>query len=117
MIPRPRPKVVRKAATFARNAMGVTKIKRDGYSTVNGFSRDNEWWSVSAAVRRRSGGYCEDRRHGVNKVRGTDVHHIVPLGVRGGRTVLSNLIHLCDACHERRHPGNHKLKAHHAAKR
>lgn len=102
------PKVVRKAATFTRSKNGITKIKRAGYSTSNGFSVNNEWWTISAKVRKRSGGMCEDRVHGALKVKGVEVHHITPLS-RGGLTVLSNLIHLCMACHDRRH--NHLYRS------
>lgn len=102
------PKVRRKAATFNRNAMGVTKIKRDGYATVNGFSKKNAWWEISAKVRARSKGMCEDSRHGRNKVPGKEVHHIIPLS-KGGTTTLLNLIHLCGACHDLRH--NHLYRA------
>lgn len=98
----PKRSVVRKAASFRRTASGVTKIRRDGYSTVNGFSKANEWWTTSAQVRKRSQGWCEDHlRRGI-KVKGKEVHHIRPLSA-GGRTVLSNLIHLCEECHNKRH--------------
>jgi 5-methylcytosine-specific restriction endonuclease McrA len=98
----------RKAASFKRNAMGVTKIKRDGYSTVNGFSKANEWWAISAQVRKRSKGLCEDTIHRGAPVKGHEVHHIVPLS-KGGRTTLANLIHLCTGCHDRRH--NHLFRS------
>lgn len=94
--------VVRKAASFKRSASGVTKIRRDGYSTVNGFSKANEWWAISAQVRKRSQGWCEDHLRRGAKVKGVEVHHIVALS-KGGRTVLSNLIHLCEDCHNCRH--------------
>jgi 5-methylcytosine-specific restriction endonuclease McrA len=94
--------LVRKAASFRRTKSGVTKIRRDGYSTVQGFSKANEWWEISARVRKRSKGLCEDHAVRGFKVKGVEVHHIRPLSA-GGRTVLSNLIHLCEACHNRRH--------------
>ena len=94
--------VVRKAASFKRSASGVTKIRRDGYSTVNGFSKANEWWAISAQVRKRSGGLCEACLREGRKVKGVEVHHLTPLS-KGGRTVLSNLMHLCEACHNKRH--------------
>lgn len=97
------PKVQRKAASFKRTVhSGVTKIRRDGYSTVNGFSKQNEWWAISAIVRKRSKGLCEDHAKRGAQVKGVEVHHIVPLS-KGGRTVLSNLLHLCLDCHNRRH--------------
>lgn len=104
----PKRAVVRKAASFKRSASGVTKIRRDGYSTVNGFSKANEWWAISALVRKRSKGLCEDHLQRGFKVKGTEVHHIRPLS-KGGRTVLSNLIHVCDECHNKRH--NHLYRS------
>lgn len=96
--------LVRKAASFSRNTKsGVTKIRRDGYSTVNGFSKQNSWWEISAQVRKRAKGMCEDHAsRGFSGIKGVEVHHIRPLS-NGGRTVLSNLIHLCKNCHDRRH--------------
>lgn len=102
------PAVTRRAASFKRGTNGVTKIRRDGYSTVNGMSKANEWWSISAQVRKRSRGLCEDSSHGVHKVKGIEVHHIRPLS-QGGRTIMSNLIHLCMSCHDRRH--NHLFRS------
>lgn len=108
--------LVRKAASFSRNSKsGVTRIRRDGYATVNGFSKMNSWWEISAQVRKRSRGLCEDHSSRGLSVKGVDVHHIRSLA-RGGRTVLSNLIHLCEACHQRRHPGNTHLREHHRNK-
>ncbi len=98
----------RKAASFRRDKNGVTKIRRDGYSTVNGFSVSNQWWAISAEVRKRSKGFCEDTVHGLQKVKGVEVHHVIPLS-RGGRTVMSNLLHLCKDCHDRRH--NHLMRS------
>jgi hypothetical protein len=106
----PKRSVMRKAASFKRTAMGVTKIRRDGYSTVNGFSKANEWWAISAQVRKRSGGWCEDHAMRGLKVKGVEVHHIRPLS-KGGRTVLSNLLHLCAECHNRRHNHLHRSRA------
>ena len=100
--------VVRKAASFRHTKSGVTKIRRDGYSTVNGFSKKNSWWEISAQVRKRSKGMCEDHLSRGLKVAGVEVHHITPLS-KGGRTVLSNLIHVCKACHDRRH--NHLFRS------
>lgn len=101
--------LVRKAASFSRNSKsGVTKIRRDGYSTVNGFSKNNSWWEISAQVRKRSRGQCEDHASRGQSVKGVEVHHITPLS-KGGRTVMTNLIHLCKNCHDRRH--NHLFRS------
>ena len=103
-----RPTVVRKAATFRRTKSGVTKIRRDGYSSVNGFSKTSEWWLISAQVRKRSQGWCEAHLRVGKKVKGKEVHHIRALS-DGGRTVLSNLIHICEDCHNKRH--NHLYRS------
>lgn len=100
--------VVRKAASFRRTASGVTKIRRDGYSTVSGFSKTSEWWIISAQVRKRSKGCCEACLRAGKTVKGKEVHHIRKLS-DGGRTVLSNLIHLCGDCHNKRH--NHLYRS------
>lgn len=104
----PNKSVRRKAASFKRTTSGVTKIRRDGYSTVNGFSKTNEWWAISAQVRKRSGGWCEDHMRRNLMVKGVEVHHITPLS-KGGRTVMTNLLHLCEACHNKRH--NHLYRS------
>lgn len=90
-------------ATFKRSASGVTKIRRDTYNTVNGFSKKNSWWEISAQVRKRDKGLCVPcaRKLGL-KVKGIEVHHIVPLS-KGGKTTMANLILLCKDCHDRRH--------------
>jgi 5-methylcytosine-specific restriction endonuclease McrA len=97
-----RPAVTRRPARSRMNASGVVKIQRDSYSTVNGFTVKNSWWELSAQVRKRSGGMCEDHLSRGLKVKGVDVHHVTPLS-KGGRNVVSNLLHLCEGCHERRH--------------
>lgn len=99
----------RRTRSARRNAHGVAPIRRDSYSTQNGMTVKNSWWELSAQVRKRSGGKCEARLKGLrcNKV-AVDVHHIIKLS-DGGRNVVSNLIHLCTTCHERRH--HHLFKA------
>ena len=100
--------LTRRVASFKRNKSGVTKIRRDSYSTQNGMTVNNSWWTLSAQVRKRSAGWCEDHALRGLKVKGVEVHHIVPLS-RGGRNVVSNLLHLCETCHNKRH--NHLYKA------
>lgn len=81
-----------------KHASGTATIRRDNYS-----SGTTGWWTVSGEVRKRSGGKCEALVQGVrcNKP-ARDVHHMRPL-TKGGVTTKSNLIHLCDDCHKRRH--------------
>jgi 5-methylcytosine-specific restriction endonuclease McrA len=95
----------RRTKTAKRNAYGVATIRRDTYNTRNGmsFKSGDGWWTISAEVRKRSRGKCEARRDGVRcGAPAKDVHHIIPLS-KGGANTLSNLIHLCDDCHSRRH--------------
>lgn len=86
-------------------SIGIGLRKRVSYNRVGNSSRIEKglWWALCAAVAKRSGGACEayasGRRCGKKAV---DVHHIKPIS-RGGLNTLSNLIHLCSECHERRH--------------
>ena len=87
----PRPKA-------RRNGYGVSRIKRDSYSNTQ-----VDWWTIRREVFTRDGGKCKVLRGGLvcNRV-GKHVHHIVSLN-RGGRTIPSNLITVCQDCHEARH--------------
>lgn len=98
----PKRAVVRKAASFRRTASGVTKVRRDGYSTVNGFSKTAAWWTLCAEVRKRDRNLCVPCAREGKTVKCAEVHHIVPLS-KGGRTVKSNLMCVCMACHNKRH--------------
>jgi 5-methylcytosine-specific restriction endonuclease McrA len=100
--------LARRNRTAKRNAYGVAKVKRSGYNTDNGFSTKSGWWDLSAAVRKRSGGKCEARIKGVRcGAPAVDVHHLIPLN-SGGTNSLLNLLHICSACHSRRH--NHLFR-------
>lgn len=94
--------VKRKAPSFKRGANGVTKIKRDGYSTVNGFSVANAWWDINAAVLKRDNNQCVPCKRAGRLVRAQEVHHISKLG-GGGRTTMANLMSVCKTCHDKRH--------------
>jgi len=98
----------RRATTGRRKISGVRSIRRDTYNSNSGFSQKNGWWEINALVVKRSGGQCEAYLGGRRcNNRGKEVHHIVPLS-RGGRTTMTNLIHICAACHDARH--NHLYK-------
>lgn len=93
----------RRNRTAKRNAYGVATIKRASYNTDNGFSTKAGWWELSAAVRKRSKGKCEAVLKGVRcGAPAVDVHHIVSLN-SGGTNALTNMVHLCTSCHDRRH--------------
>lgn len=93
----------RRARTGRRNAHGVASIRRETYSTVNGFTKKDGWWEVRKLIEKRSGGRCESRSNGARcSAKGVEVHHIVKLS-DGGTNNPSNLIMLCQSCHDRRH--------------
>lgn len=93
----------RRVRTGRRNSHGVAPIRRESYSTVNGFTQKDGWWEVRKKIEKRSGGKCEALISGARcGAKGTDVHHIIPLS-KGGTNSPSNLIMLCLACHEKRH--------------
>lgn len=105
-----RPAVTLRRTKSRMNASGVVKIQRDSYSTKNGMTVNNSWWDLVAQVRKRSGGWCEDHASRGFKVKGNEAHHIVPLS-RGGRNVASNLLFICEACHNKRHNHLHRSRA------
>lgn len=73
-----------------RTKSGISKIKRDTYGL--------NWYSKVAEIQKRDGNKCLDcgsREH-------LHTHHIKSLN-RGGLTINSNLMSLCEACHSRRH--------------
>jgi 5-methylcytosine-specific restriction endonuclease McrA len=93
----------RRARTGKRNSHGVASIRRENYSTVNGFTQKDGWWEVRKLVEKRSGGRCEALINGKRcGERGNEVHHIIPLS-KGGTNNPSNLICLCNFCHDKRH--------------
>lgn len=99
----------RRARTSKRNSYGVAPIRRDTYNTVNGFSQKNGWFSLNNEVVKRSGGRCEAYTKGIRCAnKGKEAHHIVPLSA-GGSNTKSNMIHLCQSCHDRRH--NHLFRS------
>jgi 5-methylcytosine-specific restriction endonuclease McrA len=77
----------------SRTSSGVVKICRDSYSNAS-----TSWFAIIKRVKERDCGRCVQCRSSIL----LDVHHILPLS-RGGRTVMSNLITLCDVCHRQRH--------------
>ena len=90
-------------ARFSRSSSGVTRIKRDSYG--------GSWYTIAGEVRARDQYKCvfcklpEDMKSDPKVYH--DVHHLIPVE-RGGRTVKSNLVLACKACHSRRHPHLHK---------
>jgi len=81
-----------------RSASGTARIQRDGYS-----NNQVKWWDIRKEVMLRDKGRC------ICGAKATEVHHIIALS-RGGTTTKSNLISLCENCHDRRHPGHPKRK-------
>jgi 5-methylcytosine-specific restriction endonuclease McrA len=108
--------VKRFASVRTSSKSGVARIKRDGYATTSGMTKKNSWWDIRKEVYARDGGMCVFCRRVGRLVKATDVHHIVPLS-RGGTTTKSNLVSVCDCCHEKRHPGNKHLSTYHRSKK
>jgi len=90
-------------ASVNKSASGVSRIRRDTYATVNGFSKKNAWWEIRAKVWKRDRGLCVDCARRGLVIKGKDCHHIIALS-RGGTTTMPNLVTLCETCHDRRHP-------------
>lgn len=61
-----------------------------------------EFEKMKPVIKKRSGGFCEARIHGVCTGRGQHVHHRKLRG-QGGTNSEENLIHLCMACHHHAH--------------
>lgn len=93
----------RRIRSAKRSPYGVASIRRDSYSTINGFNKKNSWWELRNEVWKRDRGLCQSLINGKFCHRpGKEVHHIVPL-TSGGTNTKSNLIVLCLDCHNRRH--------------
>lgn len=90
-------------ASVSKSASGVSRIRRDTYNTVNGFSKVGSWWTIRAEVWKRDKGKCVDCQRRGFATPAKEVHHIIALS-RGGTTTKGNLICLCQQCHDRRHP-------------
>jgi 5-methylcytosine-specific restriction endonuclease McrA len=93
----------RRTRTSRRKVGGVGTIRREGYNTVSGFESKAGWWEIRKKVVQRAGGKCEARlASGRCGAPLQEVHHIRPLS-KGGTTTMSNLLGMCQACHNKRH--------------
>lgn len=92
----------------SRRADGTVRIVRDSYHNTK-----QSWWDMCKRILERDGYRCRAVHVGPDgqKVRcphsrttghRLEVHHVKPLS-RGGKTIPSNLICLCDDCHSKRH--------------
>lgn len=82
-----------------------SRVKRASYNTFNGFEVKNDWYVLVKLAYQRCKGTCEVKGcYG----KATEPHHIVPLS-KGGTNTLSNIIYLCQKCHDKRH--NHLFRA------
>lgn len=68
-------------------------LRRETYS--NGIK--NDWWTISAQVRKRDNNRCF-----YCGAEAQEVHHLIPLS-KGGTTTMTNLVCVCKACHNRMH--------------
>ena len=63
------------------------------------------WLRKRAAVLRRDGYICQDCKRYGRKTPATLVHHVIPFAEDAARALdEKNLVSLCEACHNRRHP-------------
>ena len=63
------------------------------------------WQRKRAAVLRRDGYICQDCKRYGRKTPATLVHHVIPYEEDAARALdEKNLVSLCEACHNRRHP-------------
>jgi len=94
---------VRRVRSGPRRASGTASIRRDSYFTKDGMNTRTGWYEIQNTVSKRSGGRCEAQIGGQRCTNSAkEVHHITPLS-RGGANSVSNCIHLCSTCHDRRH--------------
>lgn len=93
---------------FKRNKSGVTRIVRDTYRKKpllnTKAAKDDTWWAICKRVKERDQYKCVQCRTPERNEKGgyLHVHHIRELS-KGGQTVMSNLISLCELCHQKRH--------------
>lgn len=66
-------------------------------------ANSDEWKESVKAVWARSDAKCErcgkDHRTIDRKIESFDIHHIISFQVREYRTIISNLVLLCEPCH------------------
>jgi 5-methylcytosine-specific restriction endonuclease McrA len=97
-----------KTKVGVRKISGVRSIQRHTYNTSNGTSQRGEWWLVNKEVLARDNHQCVPCRvKGIVRV-AKEVHHIVAL-TKGGTNSKSNLLSVCEECHNKRH--NHLYRA------
>lgn len=96
---------VRRVSTGAN---GVVRIVRDSYS-----NHKQGWWEINKQVLERDDHRCratlvnaDGTKHRCTRSKAggyrLEVHHVKELS-KGGKTIMANLITLCEACHCRRH--------------
>lgn len=69
------------------------------------FYKSTAWIKKRAKIMRRDGYQCQDCRRYGRRRQAVTVHHIRPLEEAPELALTdSNLICLCDGCHNRRHP-------------
>ena len=87
---------------YRRN--GVVRIVRDTYSSKLGSSNvaKTQWATVRQRVLERDGFACVKCHTPRSELPYLEVHHIKPLS-KGGKTVMSNLVCLCESCHAGKH--------------
>lgn len=93
----------RRARPARKNSHGIGSIRRETYNSDRGFSTKSGWWEIRNKVFIRDQKRCRAVIGGrVCGAPGTEVHHLIPLS-RGGTNSMSNLLTLCQGCHDKRH--------------
>lgn len=99
--------ILNKTRFVSKRADGTLRIVRDSYHNT-----DQTWWAMQKRVCSRDSNQCRAVTVDSSgaRVRCTHskpdyklhCHHVKPLS-KGGKTIIANLILLCEDCHHKRH--------------
>ena len=110
---RPELKVVSQVYTTEQISIGewVRKITADSYRGWKAFYHTTKWKHKRKDILKRDHNACQMCRQKGKYRRATTVHHIKHLRDSPELALTdSNLISLCDECHEAMHPEKHRKK-------
>ena len=92
----------RRARSVSRSKVRISGGQRPRKPRIQRDDYGDDWKEVCAQVKRRDNYTCQGKNCGCTDRSQLQVHHIRPLS-RGGRTVATNLLTLCERCHSKRH--------------